>query len=162
MPLFTFHVVIAGWFVIVVVFILPVPNGVSFFSRSIPEKTLTRQILQPNIYKPNKFKQVAFGFLSVMRRSIWSFNIPFPPLPPLKTYELLKNGSFIFASFGAKIVFKCSTQLPGLIVNVPFCKGQDWQSWSSFRSFLLSHLLTKVNFLPSNTFILKDKETVRI
>ena len=48
------------------------------------------------------------------------------PLPsPLKTYELLKNGSFIFASFGAKIVFKCSTQLPGLIVNVPFCKGQD-------------------------------------
>lgn len=41
-----------------------------------------------------------------------------------------------------------------------FCKRQDRWPWPSHRPFLLSHLLTKVNTLPLNTSIFKDKTLV--
>ena len=41
-----------------------------------------------------------------------------------------------------------------------FCKRQDQQIWLSCRPFLLSHLLAKVNYLPLNNSILKDKTHV--
>ena len=41
-----------------------------------------------------------------------------------------------------------------------FCKRQDQQIWLSCRPFLLSHLLAKVNYLPLNSSILKDKTHV--
>ena len=99
------------------------------------------------------------AFSCVSLASINSKASSFPRQETLGAFKLLKSSSFKFPSTGAKNCVQMPYPIAGFDGQFVY-KRQDQRLWLSWRPFLVRDLLAKVNSLPLNSSILKDKTRV--